>query len=277
MHEDRLLVIPAAEGKDLSDEILCSLARLEDLLQIAVDRAFFRYLIEGQFGVTDYGGQNVVKVVGYAPGKRAYRLHLVSLAELFFENRLSGYVPAADDVVGHDTQLVAHGRDVDLEFVGTTSWPFHRKPAIPSSLALKLGPQGCKKGLVFALNCQVGNPHSYHLFPSFPGKAKKRHVCILKNAGSVGNQDHLYSLFDYEGQTAPLILGPYPFTDVAQPHQSGWFSPVDGPGPQGFYVDYGPILLQAPEFEATGRAFVAMYHPVDLRHPFPVKGNDEIL
>jgi hypothetical protein len=100
--------LPAREGQELAGERRGLLAGRHDLVEAAAMGGLGGAALEPELSVADDRREQVVEVVGHAPGELADRFHALRLAQLLLELALLGDV-AQDAAVGHDpARLVAH-------------------------------------------------------------------------------------------------------------------------------------------------------------------------
>jgi hypothetical protein len=113
LHLEHLL---AAEGQELPGQGLGGLDGLLDKRDVLAPGIVLMKLFQEPLGVPDYGGEQVVEVVGHTPGKLPYRLHLLQLEELDLQRRLfllglfaGGYVNELNDGIDDAPDGVQNG------------------------------------------------------------------------------------------------------------------------------------------------------------------------
>ncbi len=79
------LVAPFWRRRDLLHQFPRPRGRCHDLLEVLLNQGAVGDVVDRHLGETDDRGEDVVEVVGDAPGQGADGLHLVGLAELFLE------------------------------------------------------------------------------------------------------------------------------------------------------------------------------------------------
>ena len=72
----------AAKGQQLLGQGRGPVAGLQDIFQVAIERIVFKDLGPHEFAVARDGHQEIVEIVGHAPGQPAHRFHLLGLEEL---------------------------------------------------------------------------------------------------------------------------------------------------------------------------------------------------
>src|SRR5208337_4275687 len=106
-----------AEGEDPFDQVRCTSACVEHLIQVAAYRVCLCKRESGYFRVAYYGRQNVVEVMGDPTGQGADGLHLLRLAKVSFKLHLAGDIPVDAYIVDDSPGLVPDGRCRGLRFV----------------------------------------------------------------------------------------------------------------------------------------------------------------
>ena len=79
----RLQFLLAREGQQLTHQIGRPVGVLFDLLDIGKRRIVRAMAGQQQIGKTDHGGQQIIEIMGNAPGKLADSLHFLRLGELY--------------------------------------------------------------------------------------------------------------------------------------------------------------------------------------------------
>jgi len=103
--------LPAGEDEQLVSEPGRLVRGGQDLLQVVSDRVLGRQPLHRQRGEADDGREEVVEVVGYAPGEAADALHLPGLPVLLLELHLTADVTLDREVSGDLTGAVPNRRD----------------------------------------------------------------------------------------------------------------------------------------------------------------------
>src|SRR5262245_33217999 len=71
-----------AEGEDLLDQVTGALPGGQHFFEMALHPTAMRNIVEGQFTITQDGGQNIIKIMRNPACEGADRLHFLGLAEL---------------------------------------------------------------------------------------------------------------------------------------------------------------------------------------------------
>src|SRR5450432_3830116 len=107
--------LPPAKGQQLTRQGGGPFARLIDFLNILAQRIAWAQRVQRLRAVTVDYGQQIVKVVGYATGQAADRLHLLRLEKLRLEVFAAGDI-AGNELDGHQAAaLIAHQHVVLLD------------------------------------------------------------------------------------------------------------------------------------------------------------------
>src|SRR5438132_4310492 len=95
LHWTTLCHSPAAEGEDLLHQLFGTFSRSEHILEMLPHGTALRYFIDGELREAQDSRQDIIEVMGNAPGQSANGFHFLGLAQLRF--KLFAFGDVAED------------------------------------------------------------------------------------------------------------------------------------------------------------------------------------
>ena len=200
------------------DEVLGTIAGLDDLGHIMAAGAAFGYFVHGQFGISQNSGEDVVEVMGDAAGQGPDRFHFLRLNQLPLQVVFLGHITLDADVVANRSGTVRNRYDDGFFRVVGAALATVYEIALPG-VAIRDGvPELLVKDRFLKTAFQDSRIASEQLAVRIAGDFFQGRVDIFDCSGAVGDQDELGSLLDGDLKQTPFFFR----TDAApgQPYSS---------------------------------------------------------
>jgi hypothetical protein len=136
-----VLGLLAAVGEDLLHETPGPDAGFLDFLQAHAGRVAGVRVGDGQLGVAQDGGEDVVEVMGDAAGQLADGFQLLRLPELRRQFQFAGHIAFDRHIVDNPALVIPDGRNGGVLFVKFSVLAFVAKMAVPHLAAFEHIPQ----------------------------------------------------------------------------------------------------------------------------------------
>ena len=210
-----LLGLPA-EGQDLLNQLTGPLPGGSDLPQIVRHLGIQARPVQGHLGVTHHGGEDVVEVVGDAPGHDPDGLHALGMPQLDFQLRFPRDVPGAGHHVSDEACGVPHRRHGGGGLVAGSIGAHVGKVAAPGLALPHRGPDLPIEGLRLLAAAEGAQGVVDQRGVGESCERLGSGVRVEDPAQGVRDDDGVRGLLDGRGETLQLLLGALPLGDVAQ-------------------------------------------------------------